>query len=123
MAANNIQYPANVGRLTLTSGGGGEAKPGNAVYMLNRRSMTTRKYYPVRDARFTVKYVGEDRYQVLVGRELFDEISSIEGVRATLVRAFDRECIKTGIATATAKPAGPRDEMAVFQRRRYDGKR
>ena len=123
MATGKIQYPRTVGRLMQKPRARTAGPSDSVVYTLNRRSSTSRKFHSVRNILFTVKPLAENRFQILVGREFFGEAHSIEDISITLIRAFDRECIKAGIVSATARQPGPPDEMAVFRKTRYESTR
>ena len=120
MATSNIQYPKTVGRLMRKPRPRTAGPSDSAVYTLNRRSSTSRKFNSVRNIQFTVRPLAENRFVILVGRERFDEAHSSEDIKITLIRAFDRECIKAGIVSATARQPAPPDEMAMFEKTRYD---
>ena len=120
MATSKIQYPKTVGRLMQKPRPRTAGPSDSVVYTLNRRSSISRKYYSIRNKQFTVRPLAENRFMILVGRERFDEAYSSEDIGVTLIRAFDHECIKAGIISATARQPGPPDEMAVFEKTRYD---
>ncbi len=111
-------FPENVGRLTRKSAVMKGDEITAVVYELNRRIMSSKKYYPIRNFLFKVEILGEDGFRTLVNDQPAGEAGSLEEVQSRLINAFDRECIRAGIVSASPHTQAPPD-MAPFKNPRH----
>ena len=100
---NAKDFPERIGRLVRDRIRRKGKEISEVTYRLLRSSGNTSKFSSVRDSVFTVKPLGTTQVMVSIGDEPFENTYTTADIPYLLLRAFDRECIRTGIVTASAK--------------------
>ena len=114
---DQIEFPKNIGRLTRKHLTGDRRNSNDSVYWLNRSSRYSKKYHALRNIEFTVRPMAKNTFRVLVNNQRFDEAYSYEDASIILIRAFDRECIRAGIDSASPRFYSTLDEGLPTRRR------
>ncbi len=107
-------FPETVGKLIRKNAEMDGKNLSGAVYMLRRDIANNKKYFPISKLEFKVKTIESNHYRIMVNDSHFQDASSMEDLRARLVNAFDRECIRAGIDQSSPHTKSPPD-MAPFK--------
>lgn len=100
---DRIEFPKDIGRLTRKHLTGVRRDNNDTVYWLNRSSRYSKKYHPLRNIEFTVRPMAKNTFRVLVNNQRYDEAYCYEDASIILMRAFDHECIRAGIESASPR--------------------
>lgn len=113
-----VKFSENIGKLTLKPMQGERRNSADTVYWLSRSARSSKKYHPLRNTEFVIHPISANSYRIMINNDRFDEAYTFEDAEIILAKAFDHECIRTGIDSASPK-LNTANEDAPPTRRRY----
>ena len=96
-------FAEQIGRLVLKPLPPDRRNSSDTVYWISKSARASKKYNPLRNTEFIIRPIAKNTYQVLINEERFEVAYTAEDAPIILERAFDHECIKAGIASASPK--------------------
>lgn len=111
-------FAAKIGRLTLKPLTGDRRNGQDTVYWLSKSDRASKKYHPLRRTEFIIRPIAPNTFRILINNKRFEEAYTAEEAPIILDRAFDHECIRTGIISASPRfNSASEDAMPTSPRR------
>lgn len=96
-------FAENIGRLTLKPIPKDKRDSTDTVYWINKSARANKKFNPLRKTEFIIRPIVKNTFRILINGERFAEAYTAVEAPIVLERAFDHECIRSGIAEASPR--------------------
>ena len=111
-------FARNIGRLTRKALSGERRNSTDTVYRINKSARADNKYHPLRNTEFIIRPISKNAFRIMIDNVRFEEAYTAEEAPIILERAFDHECIRTGIKLASPRFNSASEDPMPTPRRR-----